>query len=93
MAFEVFRHMTERPREYIRHDQIIRRITARQSCAISVAESRADIEKKIRPEIARDAVANLRKGATVQMDDGFFGPAAPSPGLTPGSVNPPPATK
>ena len=45
----------------------------------TLAESRADIEKKIRPEIARDAVANLRKGATVQMDDGFFGPATPAP--------------
>jgi peptidyl-prolyl cis-trans isomerase C len=58
----------------------------------TLAESRADIEKKIRPEIARDAVANLRKGATVQMDDGFFGPATPAPGIAP-SLNPPPAAK
>jgi parvulin-like peptidyl-prolyl isomerase len=57
----------------------------------TLAESRADIEKKIRPEIARDAVANLRKGATVQMDDGFFGPA--TPGTAPGSLNPPAAAK
>jgi len=43
----------------------------------SMAEARPDIEKKLRPEIARTSVADLRKGATVQMDDGFFGPAAP----------------
>jgi len=45
----------------------------------SLAEARPDIEKKLRPEIARASVENLRKGATVQMDDGFFGPAAPAP--------------
>jgi peptidyl-prolyl cis-trans isomerase C len=53
----------------------------------SLAESRADIEKKLRPEIAREAVAGMRKSATVQMDDGFFGPptpAAPGPAV-PGS--------
>jgi peptidyl-prolyl cis-trans isomerase C len=46
----------------------------------SLAESRPDIEKKLRPEMARAAVANLRKSATVQMDDSFFGPAVPAPG-------------
>ena len=45
----------------------------------SLAEVRPEIEKKLRPEIARSSVENLRKGATVQMDDGFFGPAAPTP--------------
>jgi parvulin-like peptidyl-prolyl isomerase len=50
----------------------------------SMAEARPDIEKKLRPEIARASVADLRKGATVQMDDGFFGPAGPSlPALGP----------
>lgn len=44
----------------------------------SLAEARPDIEKKLRPEIARAEVENLRKGATVSMDDGFFGPAAPA---------------
>jgi peptidyl-prolyl cis-trans isomerase C len=43
----------------------------------TLAEARPDIEKKLRPEIARNSVENLRKGATVRMDDGFFGPAAP----------------
>jgi len=45
----------------------------------SLAEARPDIEKKLRPELARTSVENLRKGATVQMDDGFFGPASPAP--------------
>ena len=42
----------------------------------SLAEVRPDIEKKLRPEIARASVEELRKGATVQMDEGYFGPAA-----------------
>jgi peptidyl-prolyl cis-trans isomerase C len=44
----------------------------------SLAEVRPDIEKKLRPDIARAEVETLRKGATVQMDDGFFGPAPPA---------------
>jgi peptidyl-prolyl cis-trans isomerase C len=48
----------------------------------SLSEVRPDIEKKLRPEIARTSVEELRKGATVQMDDGFFGPA-PQPALGP----------
>lgn len=47
--------------------------------AKSLADARPDIEKKLRPEIARTSVENLRKGATVQIDDGYFGPAAPAP--------------
>ena len=46
----------------------------------SLAEARSDIEKKVRPDIARASVENLRKGATVEMDEGFFGPPAPVPG-------------
>lgn len=48
----------------------------------SLAEVRPDIEKKLRPEIARASVEDLRKGATVQMDDGYFGPPA-QPALGP----------
>jgi len=67
----------------------------------SLAEVRPEIEKKLRPELARVAVENLRKGATVQMDDGFFGPAPGAvPGIgvvprpaVPGSVVPGPAVK
>jgi peptidyl-prolyl cis-trans isomerase C len=48
----------------------------------SVAEARPDIEKKLRPELARTAVDDLRKGATVHLDDGYFPPvpATPAPG-------------
>lgn len=56
----------------------------------SLAEVRPDIEKKLRPEIARAEVENLRKGATVQMDDGFFGPAPPAAPARPGAVPPAP---
>jgi peptidyl-prolyl cis-trans isomerase C len=44
----------------------------------SLAEARPDIEKKLRPELARQAIADMRKGAAVQMDDSFFGPALPA---------------
>jgi len=44
----------------------------------SMAEVRSDIEKKLRPDLARAEVEALRKGATVQMDDGFFGAAPPA---------------
>jgi parvulin-like peptidyl-prolyl isomerase len=57
----------------------------------SVAEAKPDIEKKLRPEIARKEVEDLRKGATVQLDDSFFGPAIATPGgVNPGVPPPPP---
>lgn len=40
-------------------------------------QARADIEKKMRPEIAREAVENLRKQTAVTIDDVFFGPSSP----------------
>jgi parvulin-like peptidyl-prolyl isomerase len=43
-----------------------------------LSEVRPDIEGKLRPELARTEVDNLRKGATVQLDDGFFGPPPPA---------------
>lgn len=51
----------------------------------SLAEAKPDIEKKLRPEMARVSVEALRKNATVTMDDSFFGPApaAPKPAITP----------
>lgn len=51
----------------------------------SMAEARPDIETKVRPQLARTEVENLRKGAAVTMDDGFFGgatPAIPLPAAT-----------
>jgi peptidyl-prolyl cis-trans isomerase C len=41
----------------------------------SLAESKSDIEAKLRPEIARQEVEALRKNVSVEMDDAFFGPA------------------
>jgi peptidyl-prolyl cis-trans isomerase C len=52
----------------------------------TLAEARPDIEKKVRPEIARASVESLRKGATVQMDDGFFGPATAAPAAPPAAA-------
>jgi parvulin-like peptidyl-prolyl isomerase len=63
----------------------------------SLDEAKPDIEKKLRPEIARNEVEQLRKSATVLMDDGFFGPApAALPGrlgAVPAPPPPPPAAK
>lgn len=58
-------------------------------------EVRADIEKKLRPALAQQEVASLRKNATVTLDDSFFGaPPAPAPALGASSPTPaPPAPK
>jgi len=40
-------------------------------------EVRVDIEKKMRPELAREAVETLRKQAAITMDESFFGGAPP----------------
>lgn len=56
----------------------------------SLVEARADIEKKLRPALASQSVAALRNSAGVQLDESFFGPAAPTPGaLKPGALPPP----
>ncbi|HKW97080.1 MAG TPA: peptidylprolyl isomerase [Bryobacteraceae bacterium] len=44
---------------------------------------RADIEKKIRPELARESMESLRKQVPVKMDDAFFGAPTPPPPLQP----------
>jgi peptidyl-prolyl cis-trans isomerase C len=61
----------------------------------SLDEVKPEIEKKLRPEIARTEVEQMRKSATVLMDDGFFGPTPPA---MPGRLGiapppPPPAAK
>jgi parvulin-like peptidyl-prolyl isomerase len=43
----------------------------------TVAEARSEIEPKVRPELASQAVAELRKSFHVEMDDSYFGPPAP----------------
>lgn len=40
---------------------------------------RADIEKKVRPELVKKALEDLRKGANIQVDDSYFGPAGVPP--------------
>jgi hypothetical protein len=42
-------------------------------------EVRPDIEKKIRPELAKKAVEKLQKQTPVTIDESFFGPPAPVP--------------
>ena len=46
-------------------------------------EVRPEIEKKLRPELAKQAVDNLRKQTPVKVDDSFFGPGPASPMLAP----------
>jgi parvulin-like peptidyl-prolyl isomerase len=48
-------------------------------------EVKADVAKKVRPELARSAMENLQKQATVVIDDSYFGPApaAPTPAPAP----------
>jgi parvulin-like peptidyl-prolyl isomerase len=60
----------------------------------TLAESKSDIETKLRPEIARQDVEALRKDVKVEMDDAFFGPAprqAPSLGAPAASAPSAPA--
>jgi peptidyl-prolyl cis-trans isomerase C len=42
---------------------------------------KSDLEKKMRPELARSAVENLRRQTPVILDDAFFGPAPVPPQL------------
>jgi len=49
------------------------------------AEVRADIEKKLQPEIAKKEVEALRAGTPVVLDPSYFGPPTPpAPSLGPG---------
>jgi parvulin-like peptidyl-prolyl isomerase len=43
-------------------------------------EVKSDVEKKLRPELARSAMENLQKQSTVIIDDSFFGPP-PAPAV------------
>jgi parvulin-like peptidyl-prolyl isomerase len=54
----------------------------------TLADVKPDIEKNLRPEMARKAVQEMRDKSNVQIDDEFFGPATPPP-AAPGV---PPAT-
>ena len=47
----------------------------------SFDEVKSELEKKMRPELARSAVENLRRQTPVILDDAFFGPAPVPPQL------------
>lgn len=57
----------------------------------TLAEVRPEIEKKLRPALAQQAVADLRKSAAVDLDESFFGPAKPPALIGPANPAPPPA--
>jgi parvulin-like peptidyl-prolyl isomerase len=44
----------------------------------TLADAKSDIEKKIRPDIAKETTTAMRKSAAVELDDSFFGPAEPA---------------
>lgn len=55
----------------------------------TLADVRPDIEKSLRPEMARKELEALRTNTDVKIDDGFFGPApapAPAPGGAPAAT-------
>jgi parvulin-like peptidyl-prolyl isomerase len=56
----------------------------------ALADVKDDIEKSLRPEMARKALEDLRAKTTVNIDDGFFGPA-PAPPPAAGAPAPAPA--
>jgi parvulin-like peptidyl-prolyl isomerase len=47
-----------------------------------LAEVKPEIEKKLRPEMARKQLEALRSATTVQFDDAYFGPAPAAPGAS-----------
>jgi peptidyl-prolyl cis-trans isomerase C len=49
----------------------------------TLADQKTEIIAKMRPDLARTAIDNLRKGTKVEMDEAFFGPAAPAAGGPP----------
>jgi parvulin-like peptidyl-prolyl isomerase len=51
-----------------------------------LAAVRAEVEKKLRPEIAKEQLEVLEKSTPVQYDDAFFGPAQPAQPAMPAPV-------
>ena len=49
----------------------------------SLADEKTEIVAKLRPDLARASIDNLRKNTTVTLDDAFFGPAAHTAGGPP----------
>ena len=48
-----------------------------------LAEVKTTIANRLKPEIARQAMDNMRRSASVQIDDSYFGPPQPAPGAPP----------
>ena len=44
----------------------------------TLAEAKPEIEKKLRPELAKKMIDDMRTAAMVTMDDSYFGPVAPA---------------
>jgi parvulin-like peptidyl-prolyl isomerase len=55
----------------------------------SIDSVRAEIEKRLRTEVARKAMEGVRASSKAVLDDGYFGPATPP--STPPPSTPPPA--
>jgi peptidyl-prolyl cis-trans isomerase C len=49
----------------------------------SFEDVKPELEKKLRPELAKQAVDSVRKQTPVKIDDSFFGPATPEPAAKP----------
>ncbi len=64
-------------------------IKVEEKQAKTLAEAKPEIENKLRPEIAKKEVEELRKKAAVTFDDSYFGPAPPpaNPAMKPGPGN------
>ena len=58
----------------------------------TLEEAKPEILQKLRPETARHELEAMEKNTNVQMDDSFFGPAAPKPPppFAPPRLPPPP---
>jgi peptidyl-prolyl cis-trans isomerase C len=55
-------------------------------------EVKADVEKRMRPELAKSAMENLQKQTPVMIDESFFGPPMPAtPPVAARPMAPPPA--
>ncbi|HEY3839702.1 MAG TPA: peptidylprolyl isomerase [Bryobacteraceae bacterium] len=49
----------------------------------SYDEAKAEMEAKLKPEMARKQMDDLKASMGVKLDDNYFGPPAPPPGTTP----------
>jgi hypothetical protein len=56
-------------------------------------EVRSEIEGKLKPQAAGQAVEKLRQEATVTLDEAYFGPATPAPAAGIGAPAAPPVAK